>query len=189
MTAQFPDQVQYNDHSYSIAGQNGEPPFAPEKFNLKPVGTCTACWRGYVCHYVIRDNVLYLDQLYLSTMGHPQILLNVVPQQDPEKIKIFDAYYEGITYKTHFTGGLLLGDDFINELYVHMGFHPAWKFRNVYELIFEDGHLIQEHDRSEAMLTLRKKMGSSKQIPLFGSKRKDIKNWISQCFSLEYEFQ
>ncbi len=27
-----------------------------------------------------------------------------------------------------FTGALLLGERFITSTYVHMGFHPAWKF-------------------------------------------------------------
>lgn len=50
-----------------------------------------------------------------------------------------------------FSSGLLLGDGFIRELYVHMGFHPAWKFERVVELIFEGGQLTRSHDRSEQL--------------------------------------
>lgn len=44
------------------------------------------------------------------------------------------------------SGGLLLGEGFIQELYVHMGFHPAWKYLHVIELIFEGGQL---HKRTQ----------------------------------------
>ena len=32
---------------------------------------------------------------------------------------------------------MLACEGFIDALYVHMGFHPAWKFEHVEELIFE----------------------------------------------------
>ena len=44
-----------------------------------------------------------------------------------------------------------LADGFIQNLYVHMGFHPAWKYREVHELLFEDGRLLHAQDRSAAM--------------------------------------
>lgn len=44
------------------------------------------------------------------------------------------------------SGGLLLGEGFIQELYAHMGFHPAWKCLHVIELIFEGGQL---HKRTQ----------------------------------------
>ncbi len=36
-----------------------------------------------------------------------------------------------------FTGGLPIAADFIQELYVHLGFHPAWKFREVHGIILD----------------------------------------------------
>jgi hypothetical protein len=40
---------------------------------------------------------------------------------------------------------------FIAELYVHMGHHPAWKYTQVLELIFDDGCVAALNDRSELM--------------------------------------
>jgi hypothetical protein len=47
-----------------------------------------------------------------------------------------------------FSGGLLLGQGFIRTTYVHMGFHPAWKFEKVAELLLEHGGVTSTLDRS-----------------------------------------
>lgn len=188
MTAQFMDQVHYRDKTYALAGHQGDALFDPRAFGIHPMSSCTACWRGYVCSYALRDNTLFLDAISLSMFGQPPVFMNVVPMPDNGQFKIFDAVYEGLSYPVPFTGGILLADDFIEELYVHMGYHPAWKFRQVYELIFRDGTLIEEADHSESMHKLRKLMGDPPNIPMFGRKKKAIKKWIKECFSLEYNF-
>jgi hypothetical protein len=68
-----------------------------------------------------------------------------------------------------------------------MGFHPAWKFRSVYELIFEKGKLAASHDRSQAMAEFRKRM--KKRTQRSGSPDQgELMAWIQHCFSLEYEW-
>ncbi|MGH2607253.1 MAG: hypothetical protein ACRDG5_11745 [Anaerolineales bacterium] len=68
---------------------------------------------------------------------------------------LLGARYEGLNHPLPFTGGVLAGKDFIRKLYVHMGFHPAWKFATVHELRFEAGRLTGRADRSEAMARQR----------------------------------
>lgn len=53
---------------------------------------------------------------------------------------------------------MLLGRGFIRELYVHMGFDPAWKYEEVHELLFREGALTEAADRSAGMAALREKM-------------------------------
>jgi hypothetical protein len=53
----------------------------------------------------------------------------------------FDVEWRDLDHPVPFSGGLLVGDGFIEDLYVHMGFHPAWKFTHVRELIFDAGQL------------------------------------------------
>ncbi len=43
------------------------------------------------------------------------------------------------------------------NLYVHMGYHPAWKYEKVHELIFENGLLIEDRDISAKMKEYRDK--------------------------------
>ena len=49
----------------------------------------------------------------------------------------------------------MIANGFIDDLYEHMGFHPAWKYTNVVELIFAKGILRQQFDRSERMADIR----------------------------------
>lgn len=57
-----------------------------------------------------------------------------------------------------FTGGILVADGFIHNLYVHMGFQPAWKYETVFELTFSQGTLLDTTDVSRQMAGLRDAM-------------------------------
>lgn len=188
MTAQISDSVRYRGKKYSIAGRNGGDLFDPADHGLKPVGRCTACWRGFVSAYAVDDGRLLLDTLsiYLNEPAPP--LFGVPPRPDQGKFRRFDAIYEGLAHRVPYTGGLLLAARFIEELYVHMGFHPAWKYREVHELVFRDGALVQESDRSTQMAEFRGELGDRPLEPGIGSNLADITRRIGKCFSQEYEW-
>ncbi len=61
---------------------------------------------------------------------------------------LFNNVYDNLNLPLPFSGGFLIARDFIRELYVHMGFHPAWKFREVWELLFDNGILKESQDVS-----------------------------------------
>ncbi len=194
MTAQISDRFIYRDQDYSLAGVNGEGLFEPSQYGLRPVAMCSACWRGYPCTYVIRDNQLLLEQLGIShgLEGGQRGKLTAPPPLNGRTaeaargrgVSVFGHKYTGLALPIRFSGGLLLARDFIEELYVHMGFHPAWKFREIHELILKDGQLSQAYDRSSEMAGLRDGMqgkgecGDSEQIAA----------WIDRCFSLKYDW-
>jgi len=94
------------------------------------------------------------------------------------------AVYSGLDRLVPFTGGLLLGNGFIEELYEHMGFHPAWKFREVHELVFREGQLQRAADCSEAADKFRKTFAAEALKPPDMNR---VKRWIEQTFSLRYE--
>ncbi len=88
-----------------------------------------------------------------------------------------------------FTGGLLLANDFVQDLYAHMGFHPAWKFHNVREVLFEAGRLTGDIDRAAEMAEVRTKF--IEQAKSSGERvgrpaDVEIEAWIEKCFSREY---
>jgi hypothetical protein len=68
-----------------------------------------------------------------------------------------------------------------------MGFHPAWKYATVYELIFEGGVLIEESDRSKEMARIRERFQQQPLSP--GSRAPDeaIHAWIEQTFNRNYQ--
>jgi hypothetical protein len=188
MTAQFPDSVKYRGKSYSLAGRNGSGLFDPTAHGLTPVGKCTACWRGFVCTYAVEGGHLLLDSLSICLNASAPALFGILPKPEEGQFRLFDAIYEGLAQRVPYTGGLLLADDFIEELYVHMGFHPAWKYREVHELIFRDGELIHAADRSALMAELRRKMSNRPREPGVGATRAEIARWVEECFNQEYRW-
>ncbi|MFC4160420.1 hypothetical protein [Chitinimonas lacunae] len=189
MTAQIPDTLTLDGIEYALAGIDGEQPFDPAEFGLNPVGRCTACYRGYVCGYRLHDGTLRLDRLRLTHQAElppgvrqpPGPPLNgISPKRPPRGMLDFNCQYEGLNLALPFSGGLLLGRDFVPELYVHMGFHPAWKYREVVELHFVDGVLAQREDRSAAMAQFRATLAPGQRIV-------PSRDFIASAFSREYK--
>jgi hypothetical protein len=166
----MPDHVVLRERTYAIAGVDGEGLFDPSEAGLSPVPSCTACQRGYVCRYAVRDDQLVLDGLKISLVHLVEGELEprrgprihgVEPKTPGEGHVLFNNVYEGLALPIPFTGAMLVGDDFVQELYRHMGFHPAWKYRTVLELSFEEGHLVVERDVSEKMAAVRRAKGQA----------------------------
>lgn len=171
MTAQINDTFRHGDKNYSVAGISEGELFDPAILDLKPSMASTACWRGYQVLYSVLDRHLVVadlhvnlleedDESYLRKEGPP--INGVVPTGPDEEFDFFNNHYEGVNYHLEYTGGLLLADGFIEQLYVHMGFHPAWKYQSVIELIFENGVLVDEFDRSERMAEIREMIVESR---------------------------
>jgi hypothetical protein len=194
MTAQINDTCFHRKIKYSVAGISGSRLFEPASIGIKPVSMSSACWRGYVANYSIIDDNLNLTSLHIGFSQHDAIraragkgplLFGVFPTPDQ-----FSGFvYEGIQAPVPFTGGLLIANDFFRELYVHMGFHPAWKYKDVREVIFDAGRVTGDFDRSAEMEEARSKFIAETKLSN-GSfnepARGDIEAWIEKCFSREY---
>lgn len=194
MTAQINDTCFHRKVDFSVAGISGSKLFEPADVGIQPVAMSTACWRGYVAHYSIIDDGIFLTSLHLglaqsdairARAGKGPELFGRLPTND----RFQGFLYEGFQSPVPFTGGLLLAAGFIDELYVHMGFHPAWKYTNVREVIFEAGRVIAEHDRSAEMAEVRTKFIEQTRRPdgrLNPPAKADIATWVEKCFSREY---
>lgn len=191
MTAQFSDNFIYKGKEFSIAGINGDVLFNPYEHGLSPKGTCTACWRGFVSTYAVKNDQLYLDRLDIN-MDKPKkkfFIFDAIPKINGIKPSggeslygLFDYHFEAVELPVKFTGGFLIGEGFIQDLYVHMGFHPAWKYEEVHELIFENGKLVSATDISAKMKEYRRK----RKEPGFEEEDQKMDEWIEKCFSLNY---
>ena len=70
-----------------------------------------------------------------------------------------------------------------------MGFHPAYKFRSVHELLFEQGTLTRSFDRSERMAQIRARFSPEQLRSLNRDDSDDeatVEKWVRECFSLDY---
>ncbi len=201
MTAQVTDTILIYDNLYDICGIHGDAPFEAESLGVVPVPPHTACWRGYVNRYRIFHRRLVLEQLHLwlgsgsaAPADRPPRLRGpaingVEPRVAPITDDMAENFYEGIHLELPFTGGILAGRGFQRQLYVHMGFPPAWKFKNVYEAIFDKGRLKQLRDVSPQMETIRARMLEQPLQPATNSSgQAELAAWIATTFALDYDW-
>lgn len=186
MTAQMPETVRIKAKHYALCGVRGEGLFNPEHHGLETAAPHTACWRGFVCGYAIVDNRLVLDEIELwsdaTRWSHNLALLEVLFGENiqlDERNHRFHAACLG--YVVPFTGALLLGDGFIEELPALMGFHPPYMYEKVLELTFESGFLLSESDRSMQMAEVRRI-----EVHKGTHRDGDPEGWIHDSFRLDY---
>jgi hypothetical protein len=169
MTAQIPDTVEYGKDVYAIAGGRGEGLFSPADHGIEPAMISTACWRGFLCRYRIEEEELRLAGLEVGLPDGKPDGIGALPALFGRKAAWAEdrycAVYEDLGVSVLFTGELLLARDFIEELYVHMGFHPAYKYREVLKVRHDKGRLMEIRDLSKNMANLRKKIGESGEEP------------------------
>lgn len=216
MTAQINDTFFYQGESYEIAGISEGDLFDPAAFGMEPVGTCSACWRGWMAEYALAGRQLVVDVLYVNLLDRDRLpgtfervpgppiggVLPVADDQDDgegedEEAQLLRAFqpsswfnnrYENLGHPLAYTGGLLMASGFIRDLYVHMGFHPAWKYEKVVELVFEGGVLQKECDRSGEMAELRRLVLAQSEHADAGGRGPGVtlREYIERAFDRRY---
>ena len=167
MTAQISDKYKYQKKEYTIVALSSAISFDPKNWGLEPHASSTACYRGYWCEYAVEDEELLLKNLYLFNMDDKYPSFNGVEVSPPE-FKEYEAYmgsgkktkkvirpahfghrvYKNVNLSIPYTGKILLGDGFMREYYIHMGFQRAWAYEKIIELVFEEGVLLECNDLS-----------------------------------------
>ncbi len=199
MTAQINDTFRYRKNEYALAGMSEGELFDISVLDLKPSMASTACWRGYQAVFAIVHSRLVLDALHVNLLRPGEenncserevgpVINGVAPSPPRQGLDFFNNHYQGLNYHLEYSGGLLLADGFIESLYVHMGFHPAWKYKSVIELVFDAGILKEEFDRSERMAEIREMVSKSRKKGSSTEKPSDdeIKQFVERAFDRRY---
>jgi hypothetical protein len=163
MTAQFHDGLVYRGQEFAVITPAPEVLFDPNQHGIETIAKCTACWRGYVCKFLIENNRLFLDHLTVNLKVRAQPLFGIQPK--PETNHLYDAIYDHMRHPIAYSGNVTLARGFIDALYEHGGFAPAWKFREVHVLTFEAGVLTQESDVSESAAAERDALRTTNRLP------------------------
>jgi len=187
------DQVRWRGRTWSLVGIAGGPLFDPAAFGVVPQMLHTAAWRGFLCTYAVAQEALRLDRLEIGF--DPETNARAVAGDAPvigrsAAVRRGTGYvwlYDGADLPIPFTGGLRLGHGFIRELYVHMGFAPAWKFEEVHELRFEEGRLVSATDESREMRRQRDLARREPLAPPRNSGVERITAWIRSTFDRSYD--
>jgi hypothetical protein len=218
MTAQINDTFFYQDELYEIAGISEGELFDPAAFGMEPTWTRSSCWRGWQAQCALTGRQLVVDALNVNLFDRDKLpgsfvrvpgppIGGVLPVDDEQDVsenededeearlrreirhsRSFSNRYENLGYPLAFTGGLLLAAGFIRDLYLHMGFHPAWKYGKVIELVFEGGVLQKECDRSAETAELRNLVLAQAEQGDARARRPDasIRKYIERAFDRRY---
>ena len=186
MTGQVSDEFRYNGEVYALVGISGEGLYTPADFGMTTRMASTACWRGYQMFYDCVDGELILEMM-LANPKDPKPVNGVKPSKSEDSV-MFSYVYENLKLKTKFTGRILLGKDFIEEMYVHMGFQSAESFRTVIELEVKDGDIVNETDLSQTMAEKRLD-GRNKPTRPPTMEDNDVMSWIEDRFSQDYDLE
>jgi len=181
MTGQIPDFIVYDDKEYDLVGVRGEGLLTPQDFGLIPKSPHTACWRGFVMYYECRDNRLLLHAMDVHADTAPVIKGVKAKEQGNSS---FNYHYEGIDIDVPFSGSLVLAREFIDSMYIHMGFQHPQAFKTVIELIVENGSIADVVDLSKKIKKAREKNPDRNAVPV-SAKKTDIMKWIRGRFSRE----
>ena len=136
----------------------------------------TGCYRGFYATYELTDKALFLLDLTLREMLGNYLPINGV---EPEKAD-YQATYRNLHIEIPFTGKIRLAKDFIQELYIHMGFQKASAFKTVIDFTIKNGKIILIKDRSAEM---KKKRGAFKKHYESGN----LMDTIEDAFSLDMD--
>ena len=190
MTAQIQDTVHYDGTAFALTAVDGVGLFDPTAHGLTPAVLSTACWRGFICTYRVDKGTLLLTDLEIGLREnqHPQQTPDLFGQ--PAVRARAKPFHEGaLQYRPAapiiFTGRLLLGAKGATDIYLNMGFRPAWFYQDVRELVFADGLLLSTTNRSAAAAETRAVLGPDGAKPQNGE---SISDWVDRTFSLTFEY-
>jgi hypothetical protein len=178
MTAQISDTIIFKGEKYALIGMKGSDLISPEQFGMCPEMMNTACYRGFYATYEINETGLFLQDLTLRERdGNYLPIDGVVPEKED-----YQASYHKLSVRVPFSGKLRLAKDFIDELYIHMGFQKPTAFKTVLDLTFEDGKVVELKDRSKEM---EQKRGAFKKYYDSGN----MNQTIEVAFSLDMDLE
>jgi hypothetical protein len=180
MTAQMHDSFLFQDQKFSLVGFGSEGMFNPVEYAMQPLPSVTSCWRGYLSTYKILYKQLILDTLQVNLSQEGPAIQNIRPEFPARGM--FNHVYHELNLPVDYSGGMLVADGFMQELYVHMGFHPAWKYETVFELVFSHGTLLETKDISRQMAEQRREMTQKPLQPGPNTPRQKLEEWIASTF-------
>ena len=178
MTAQISETFLFKGDEYSLIGMRGGDLASPEQFGMKPEMIHTACYRGFYATYELTEDALLLRSLTLREKnGNYPPIEGIKPSKER-----YQATYRGLSVRIPFTGKIRLAKDFIQELYIHMGYQKPSSFETVLDITLKDGRVVAINDRSQEM---EQKRGAFKKQYESGNMLESTQ----EAFSLDMDWQ
>lgn len=166
MTAQIGDRYKFKNRDHTIVARSATKVFHPSEYGIMPEAACTACWNGFWCVYSVTDDGIFLEDLYVNSKDdHYPPIEGVLPEQQNGNASYMGHHrYAGLNIRLPYTGRILLSDGSVYVDYIHMGNHHPWAYKELVELVFEEGKLIETNDQSHIAAKIREKIRSDDSI-------------------------
>lgn len=187
MTAQVGDRFTYKKEGYNIVALSEPLKFNPKDYGITPTARCTGCWAGFWCEYDISETGIVLKNFFINSKDdhYPEVngvLPECVGHSKTPREYMGHHCYRGVNISIPYTGKIVVGKDFLQEYYIHMGYQRAWAYEVLKEFVFEDGKLVETIDHSEVAEGLRKQI---KEDPDFWEKlHSNIPLFVGGSFDL-----
>ena len=139
MSQQMADPFVWDNKEYVFIGADDVYTlFDTSTFGLKPTAPHTACWKGFVIHFLLKNNQLYISKLevYCEDNNYPSINNIDAYKEENESFYMYDSLNLPLTY----TGNIVIGTKLLDR-YVGRAFTGAHSYENTYDLHFVDGIL------------------------------------------------
>jgi len=188
VTAQVPDKVIYKEEKFDLVGVSGNELLNPEIFGIKLMSAGTACYNGYILTFKCDNDEFILDELLIRTREEPVNINGVKAEKYEGPLKfMFSHEYKNLQLKTNFTGEIYIARDFIEEMYVHMGYQSPTAFRKVFGFIIKDDKIIEVKDLSKIMEEKRIEDPHKDSYPTNPEDGENIQEWVTRKFSREID--
>jgi len=109
--------------------------FDPEKYGLSPEAPHTACWKGFVVTFELKNGQLYLKRLLVNTKDDVYPSINGI-----SAIKSGMSFheYKDLNIKLGYSGTIIVGQNMKNE-FRGRAFTGPHSYSKTYELEFSEG--------------------------------------------------
>ncbi|MHA1213591.1 MAG: hypothetical protein ACTSSH_14180 [Candidatus Heimdallarchaeota archaeon] len=180
MTAQIPDFVIFKKQNYSLVGIRGEGFFDPKNYGLNVTAASTACYRGYTLTFNCINDEILLDEILFNARANDLVEINgIKPEKYTGQLKAFFSHiYKNLQFKIGFTGELIIAREFIDEMYVHMGYQKPKSFRVVFRLIIGNDIIKEVKDLFGRMQEKRAEKPSDES---------NVEKYVTEAFSREID--
>jgi hypothetical protein len=156
MSAQLPDRFIFQGKEYDVISFSPKKLFDPDQWGLEPSSPHGACLRGTLATFALKDDLIQLKDLRYWTHRPPvQGMVAGRLIHEDEAGECPGYLYEGINAVIPWSGQLVLGRSFFWPLLLPRGFQPAWKYKEVMQLVFEEGSLRAFGDMSKKLARVR----------------------------------
>lgn len=146
MTKQITDPFYWEDEKWVfLRADDAYSLFDPKTYGLNPTEPCTACWKGFVVQFKVREKQLYLDTLLVYCEDNHYPPINGVESVPSETMGM--QIYEHLNISLSYSGTIIVGI-MLKPEYRTRAFTGPHSYTTTFELTFVEGLLVKSIDTS-----------------------------------------